>query len=311
MSEEQHKKQTFDLDGIGRVHAWGNPAKPLVILMHGFMQTGSAWAAVAEKLAEDHWVFAPDLLGHGASVVSPNAPLSLEAYVEQLHRLIEWAKEEQTTTSPAETSVRPQTAALVGYSLGGRIAALFALQYPNEIDTLVLESAGLGPQNEEERAARAEKTQAQVARLDASVAADPAQPLKAFVDYWEDLPLFATQADLSEETRTRIRTERLANDPAALRRNLTEAGQDKMVDVRPGLANLNKPILYLVGERDVAYTKIAQSLMRAWAENHDETRLLNTGFVQVSVIPQAGHNTHLERPEEFALLVSAFLSRTR
>jgi pimeloyl-ACP methyl ester carboxylesterase len=71
---------------------------------------------------------------------------------------------------------------------------------------------------------------------------------------------------------------------------------------------VNKPILYVVGERDVAYTKVAQSLMRAWAENH-ESALLERGFVQVSVIPQVGHNAHLEAPEEFGLLVQRFLAQ--
>lgn len=304
MLDENDSFEHFDLDGVGRVWKWGKPENPLVILLHGFMQTGRSWQPIAEMLKTDFWVLAPDLLGHGKTPFLPGDSLSLEAYVEQLHRLVEWAKNKQPSGVTHQLS-------LVGYSLGGRIAALFVAQYPDEIDSLVLESAGLGPQNEEERSARAEKSWAMIANLDKSAAQHPENPLAAFIDYWENLPLFASQRELPEETQARTRAERLANDPAALRANLACAGQDKMPDVRPALANLNKPVLYLVGEKDAGYTKIAQSLMRAWAENHDETRLLNKGFVQVSVIPQAGHNTHLERPEEYALLVSTFLQRTR
>ena len=302
MLDENATFEQFDLDDIGHVWNWGKPGNPLVILLHGFMQTGNSWREVAEMLKTDHWVLAPDLLGHGKTPFSPGETLSLEAYVEQLHRLVQWAKNQQPSGVTHSIS-------LVGYSLGGRIAALFATQYPNEIDALVLESAGLGPQNEEERAARAEKTRAMVAKLDESAGQNPESPLEAFIDYWQNLPLFASQRELSEDIRARIRAERLANHPAALRANLSDAGQDKMPNLRPALANLNKPVLYLVGEKDAGYTEIARSLMRVWAEDHDETRLLYTGFVQVNVVPRAGHNIHLERPEEYALLVSTFLQR--
>lgn len=330
-------EKSFDVEGVGRVRECGNPEAHTVVLLHGFMQSGNSWRKVA-PLLKHHHVVAPDLLGHGETALRATEDLSLDAYVEQVNSLVDWvlardaayddpagnelaiersaAIEHPTIERPTiahPTGSRPTsngTVSLVGYSMGGRIAALYALRYPEKVSALVLESAGLGPQNEEERAARSKKTRAMVAQLDQSVKSDPASPLAAFLDWWEALPLFASQAELSEQLRAGVRAERLANDPAALRRNLEEAGQHCMIDVRPGLANLNKPILYLVGERDVAYTEIARSLMRAWAEDHTDSALFERGFVQVSVIPQVGHNTHLEAPEEYALLVDMFLSRS-
>lgn len=293
------KAEALDIAGVGHVHAWGNPGKPLVVLLHGFMQTGLSWQQVA-PLLDDHYVLAPDLLGHGKTPFIQEDYLGLGDYVEQVHTLIVWARNTGLTG-------KTESIDLVGYSLGGRIAALYATFYPQNIAHLVLESAGLGPRNSEERAQRAQKSAQMIARLDASAAADPRAPLSAFVDWWESLPLFASQTELPASLRANIREERLANDPAALRRNLENAGQQKMDDLRPALVNLNKPLLYLVGERDVAYTEIARSLMRAWALEHDETSALRIGSVQVNVIPQAGHNAHLESPEEYARTVAAFL----
>lgn len=293
--------RTFDIDGIGHLHAWGNAEKPLVILLHGFMQTGSSWAQVAE-LMPDHHVLAPNLLGHGKTPYQAGDPLGLDEYVGQVSALVEWAENQGLPGTMG--GVR-----LVGYSLGGRVAASYATRFPEKIASLVLESAGLGPQNDEERALRAEKTQGMIAHLDQSVAFDPAHPLEAFVDWWEGLPLFESQRDLPADVREHIRTERLANDPCALRKNLEDAGQHRMSDLRPALANLNKPLLYVVGERDVTYTKIARSLMRSWAQEHADTDSFHQGFIQVNVIPQVGHNTHLEAPEEYAQLVDMFLSR--
>lgn len=295
-------EREFDLAGIGHVHECGKPGEPLVILLHGFMQSGRSWQRIA-PLLKTHHVLAPDLLGHGRTAFESGQKLDLDAYVEQLDALVEWAKQ---TYSAGET----QKVSLVGYSMGGRIAGSYAARYPEKIASLILESAGLGPRTEEERASRAEKSAAMIAKLDRSIAADPSEPLLDFVEYWEGLPLFETQSELGEYTKAQVRAERLANDPAALRCNLEQAGQHRMEDLRPALAHLNKPLLYLVGERDVAYTEIARSLMRAWAQSDASSAPFEQGFVQVSVIPQAGHNIHLEAPEEYARIVDMFLSRS-
>ena len=58
-----------------------------------------------------------------------------------------------------------------------------------------------------------------IAELDRSIAIDPTRPLAAFLDYWEALPLFAPQAELPAATRSRVREERAAHAPLALRAN--------------------------------------------------------------------------------------------
>lgn len=78
-----------------------------------------------------------------------------------------------------------------------------------------------------------------------------------------------------------------------------------MDDLRPVLAHLNKPLLYIVGERDVAYTEIARDLMRTWADEHKDSLLCGTGFLQIEVMRDVGHNTHLEAPDQFAQVVRA------
>lgn len=302
MIQDIVENHAIDIDGVGRVHACGKPGNPLVILLHGFMQTGASWAQIAQQL-EGYHVLAPDLLGHGKTPFSREDELSLEAYVEQVNTLVAWARKNNLTG-------RTQSVSLVGYSLGGRVAALYASRYPENVSALILESAGLGPKNDDARAARAEKTARMIAELDRSIALDPTHPLAAFLDYWEALPLFATQAELPEATRSRVREERAANGPLALRANLSDAGQHKMDDLRPVLAHLNKPLLYIVGERDVAYTEIARDLMRTWADEHKDSLLCGTGFLQIEVMRDVGHNTHLEAPDQFAQVVRAFLMRT-
>lgn len=58
--------RTADTNGV-RLSAAVGGRGPLLVLLHGWPQTGRAWARVMPALAEDHTVVVPDLRGTGAS----------------------------------------------------------------------------------------------------------------------------------------------------------------------------------------------------------------------------------------------------
>lgn len=91
--------------------AWGDPASPPVVLLHGGGQTRHAWGGTAEALARAGWhAVAVDLRGHGESGWAPGGDYSVEAFVNDVRA---WAG----------CFGRPPV--LVGASLGG-ISALLA-----------------------------------------------------------------------------------------------------------------------------------------------------------------------------------------
>ena len=47
--------------------AWGDPAKPVVVLVHGYPDNSHVWHGVAEALADRFHVIAYDVRGAGAS----------------------------------------------------------------------------------------------------------------------------------------------------------------------------------------------------------------------------------------------------
>lgn len=49
------------------VTTWGRPTSPAILLIHGLLGSGRYWTPVAEGLAADSFVVAPDLLGFGRS----------------------------------------------------------------------------------------------------------------------------------------------------------------------------------------------------------------------------------------------------
>ena len=258
-----------------RVCEWGDVGNLPVVLLHGFAQSAESWCDVAPSLAKNRFVVAFDFIGHGKSD-RPDDPPSYEmsAVLDALSAFL------------AERFSRK--VALVGYSMGGRIALAFTCGEPNRVSALVLESAGLGPKTGQQHAAMRHRDADMIERL---LSVD----IETFMDEWEQLPIFETQKRLPGELRDRVRRERIANDPRALAYTVRGTGQHSMIDYSLHIKHLPMPILYIAGILDRKYLKIAENLAH---EENVSCVLLNTG-----------HNTHLEDPEAFARQVGGFLDK--
>jgi pimeloyl-ACP methyl ester carboxylesterase len=94
-----------------------------VIFLHGAWNDSSQWVSVMESMSDNFHCFALDLLGCGESDI-PNVHYCVDLQVECLAELLEALKLEKVY--------------LVGHSLGGWIAASYALKYPEQVEGLVL-----------------------------------------------------------------------------------------------------------------------------------------------------------------------------
>lgn len=261
------------------------PPAPHLILLHGFAQSAASWATVAPGLAEavGRPVLALDLAGHGASErpVDPGA-YALDAQADALLAL---GRELE-----AEAGMPP---AVLGYSMGGRVALAALRRDRRAFSAVVLEAAGFGPASPAARDEAAARDASCAARL-------RSDGLEAFMDFWEQLPLFATQRDVPPDVRERVRAGRLSNDAEALARTFEHAGQHVMpeqgttLDVLANLCADGTPLLYLAGERDAKYRALAAQAAEAGAT--------------VRIVPGAGHNGHLEAPEAFVRETTTFLA---
>lgn len=290
-----------------------------VVLVHGFGQSAHAWDAVAETLRAGGCceVATFELAGHGerratgdscmlanreGSPGCGNPEGCAKGDVAELANPAAFDLAAQGEALLAFLEGFEQPPVLVGYSMGGRVALQALVDAPKRfaacVRALVLESCGLGPATEEERAAAAARDAANAQRLrEAGV--------QAFMDAWEQLPLFATQRELPADVRKRVRVERLANSAEALALTFERAGQHAMpgrTEVLRALRDLTAArvsLLYVAGERDEKYSALADIL----ASELVEAQTAESSLVTVTVIPQAGHNVHLEQPEAFCNLV--------
>ncbi|MDB9374023.1 alpha/beta fold hydrolase [Nodularia sphaerocarpa] len=94
-----------------------------VIFLHGAWNDSSQWVSVIESLSQSFHCLSPDLLGFGESE-NPNVHHSIDLQVESIAEFLQ--------------AVRLKKVYLVGYSLGGWIAASYALKYPEQVCGLVL-----------------------------------------------------------------------------------------------------------------------------------------------------------------------------
>lgn len=123
-----HTMRSKDLTINGlrqRLYTWGSPKRPKLFLLHGWLDTGAGFQFLAEYLQDRFHCIAPDMRGYGKSGHTKN-PLGyfFHEYVADAHAL--FAK-----FSPKEP-VR-----LLGHSLGGIVASVYAGSFPARVNQLI------------------------------------------------------------------------------------------------------------------------------------------------------------------------------
>ena len=108
------------------LHA-GDPALPALLLLHGSGGHAEAYVRNLEAHAEHFCTWAIDLLGHGYTD-KPGHPLEVRDYVAHVVAVLD--------------AIGAERASLSGESLGGWVAARAAVDHPDRIDRLVLNTAG-------------------------------------------------------------------------------------------------------------------------------------------------------------------------
>lgn len=252
---------------------------PAVVLLHGFTGSAASWGPWRDDLARSRDVISVDLLGHGGSD-APSDP-NRYAAIRQVNDLADLLD---------QLGIR--SAAVVGYSMGARLALAFAATYPARVNLLMLESGSPGIADEASRAERRARDELLALRIEK-------HGIPAFVDEWERLPLFASQENLPEADRRRLREQRLENRVAGLAGSLRGFGQGSQPALHGALHEVSSPVLLMAGSEDEKYVRLAREMAHVFPD------------ASVEIIEGAGHTPHLEQPERFRRVTAAFLARGR
>jgi 2-succinyl-6-hydroxy-2,4-cyclohexadiene-1-carboxylate synthase len=268
-------EQRIEVNGV---HIGGiqqhNAGYPLVFL-HGFTGCAASWNELIPRFAAyDLACVALDMLGHGESS-APDDPARyrIQACCDDIISVL------------LQLGIRAGEAILLGYSMGGRIALYTA--FSGFFRALVLESASPGLANPGERDQRRVRDEALADRIERDGVAK-------FIDYWEQLPLFASQSRLPPEQRAALRRQRLRNRAVGLANSLRGVGTAVQPALHAQLPDLTIPVLLITGALDTKFCAIAREMMDLLP------------LAQWYSIENAGHTAHLEQPEVFCRVVGEF-----
>lgn len=100
---------------------------PTIVLLHGFASDKEVWLKVAKRLTPHFHVVIPDLPGWGASSRDADASYNIDAQALRLDRFVQ--------------TLHLQRFVLVGHSMGGAIAAVYASDHPEHVAELALVDA--------------------------------------------------------------------------------------------------------------------------------------------------------------------------
>jgi haloacetate dehalogenase len=115
--------ELVSLDDVELAYRVVGNGPELVVLLHGWPQTGACWRHVMEPLSRGRTVVAPDLRGYGASGLAGSG-YDKRATAVDLSGLVRHLGHE--------------SAVVVGHDRGARVAHRWALDRPSEVNALVL-----------------------------------------------------------------------------------------------------------------------------------------------------------------------------
>ena len=111
----------------------GDATKPTVIFLHGLGGSVANWQTNTAAFAQHYRVIAIDQVGFGKSD-KPNLKYRVGTFVDFLDKFM--------------SELKIEKASLVGNSMGGWVAAMMAIKYPNRVEKIVLaDAAGIVPAN--------------------------------------------------------------------------------------------------------------------------------------------------------------------
>lgn len=270
------------------VTSWGPERAPLIVCVHGILDHGPAWEAVAGRLVQRGYrISAPDLRGHGRSAHVPRgASYHMLDFVADFEALIRALVDEPFV--------------LVGHSLGAALTATWASVRPEKVRALVLVEPLLPPA--------------------APAAGSPVDRLTTHLDYLASdlqhplLPSVKAAAErlrhqtpsMGEAMSLRMATRLTVPDTGGVRwrwdpslrtrSGLAFSGEFTRADYLAMLRSIRRPVTVVFGD-DSGY-----------ARPRDRQELLAALAGATVVELNGGHNLHVDAADELAELIAAMAS---
>jgi pimeloyl-ACP methyl ester carboxylesterase len=271
------------------VRHWRAPGAPKMILLHGWMDVSASFQFLVDALKSDWDIHAPDWRGYGLTEWGKSDCYWFPDYIADLDLLLEDID-----------AARPVN--LVGHSLGGNVAALYAGVRPARVARFAnLEGFGMAPTR-------------------------PEQAPRRYARWLEELgdpPAFRPYDDFAAlAARLRSGNKRLSPEKAQfLARHWGKELDGKVVLRSDPAHKIVNPVLYRYEEMRACWREVTAPVL--WMEAAESETLqrmkLTAGDLAERraafrdlrhvTVAHAGHMLHHDQPEAVARLLEEFLAR--
>ncbi len=241
---------------------------PVVVFIHGLGMTRATWDQHLCAFTQQYRVVHYDLTGHGETPAAATTP-DLTLFSEQCIELMD------------ELGI--ESAALVGFSLGGMINRRIAIDYPERVSALVILSS---PHERDPEKQRLYESQAEQ-----SAAGGPEATIDATLQRWFTPDFRASNPDYVDMIRRWV----LANDKAVYAQNRWVLANGVVELIRPD-PPIRKSTLVMTCEND---TGSNPQMSKAIAGEIEGSELI--------IVPDRQHLGLLEDPDAFTQPILAFL----
>jgi pimeloyl-ACP methyl ester carboxylesterase len=272
------------------VRHWPAPGAPRIVLLHGWMDVSASFQFVVDELTQEWDVYAPDWRGYGLSEWGRAGCYWFPDYIADLEFLLA----EIDTKEPLN---------VVGHSLGGNVAALYAGVRPARVARLAnLEGFGMAPTR-------------------------PEQAPKRYARWLEELrnpPGFKSYESFSElAQRLRNSNPRLSPEKAEFlaRHWGREVGGEGVVLRSDPAHKIVNPVLYRYEEVRACWRDVTAPVLWVEAAESETLERLKLGADDITerraafrnrryeVLADCGHMLHHDQPAALARLLERFLAR--
>ena len=281
----------LDIRGL-RYHCriWGETGRAKLFMLHGWMDVSASFQFLVDALRADWQVIAPDWRGYGLSAWGPADCYWFPDYMGDLDRLLAHFEPE-----------RPAT--LIGHSMGGNIASMYAGVRPERVARLVnLEGFGMSRSEPDKAPARYAKWMAQLADKPG---------FRDYADFAELAQRMRTGNPRLSEARALYLAQHWGRQNAAGRVELSSDPAHKLINpvayqLEEAMAcwrNVAAPVLWIDGAESKTMER-----MRINPGDHDARKACFRDL-SAHTVADAGHMLHHDQPERLAELIEAFLPR--
>jgi len=259
---------------------WGRMDAPPLVLLHGLRGFSGTWRGLATALRDRYRLIAFDQRGRGESDWDPKHNYYTDAYLSDLESIVDQLKLARF--------------ALLGHSMGGTTAYVYAACHPERLAAMVIEDIAPGSSASGQGAQRiVREMQGMPAGFESWAEAR---------QYWRTLRPTLSAAAIEQRVVESMRADpsgRIAwrYDAEGIRQTRISPDPARMVDLWPVIERITTPTLIIRGAASDFCPAATVSAMCA-----------RNPSLRAVTIAGAGHYVHDDAPAEFVTHVREFLT---